>query len=226
LSDDPHLEALKAEARRAMRAERAAMTGPAGAANLTTAADDSKTKVVIDAKGASKTYNDRTIIRDLNLRVTRKDRIGIVGKNGAGKSTLLKLLTGEIEPDTGSVKLAKTIDPVIIDQQDFNSVALLSTARRKRLWHRDRHHSRAGQQDANGRALAQNAFHTSGAPGLPGAAVNLSKSKAGSFAHRLGREERFHGTAQCRLIHPRPAVQNRDFYIVAVRELGIPTYRT
>jgi ATP-binding cassette subfamily F protein uup len=104
-----------------MRAERAAMTGPAGAANLTTAADDSKTKVVIDAKGASKAYgageNQRTIIRDLNLRVTRKDRIGIVGKNGAGKSTLLKLLTGEIEPDSGSIKLAKTLDPVIIDQQ-------------------------------------------------------------------------------------------------------------
>ena len=104
-----------------MRAERAAMTGPAGAANLTTAADDSKTKVVIDANGASKAYgageNQRTIIRDLNLRVTRKDRIGIVGKNGAGKSTLLKLLTGEIEPDSGSIKLAKTLDPVIIDQQ-------------------------------------------------------------------------------------------------------------
>lgn len=104
-----------------MRAERAAMTGPQGAANLTTAADDSKTKVVIDAKGASKAYganeNRRTIIRDLTLRVTRKDRIGIVGKNGAGKSTLLKLLTGEIEPDSGTVTRAKTIDPVIIDQQ-------------------------------------------------------------------------------------------------------------
>ena len=100
-----------------MRAERAAMTGPAGAANLTTAADDSKTKVMIDAKHASKAYGDRTIIRDLSLRITRKDRIGIVGKNGAGKSTLLKLLTGEIAPDSGTVTRAKTLDPVIIDQQ-------------------------------------------------------------------------------------------------------------
>lgn len=100
-----------------MRAERAAMTGPAGAANLTTASDDSKTKVVIDAKGASKSFGERPIIRDLSLRITRGDRIGIVGRNGAGKSTLLKLLTGEIEPDTGSVRLAKTLDPVIIDQQ-------------------------------------------------------------------------------------------------------------
>jgi ATP-binding cassette subfamily F protein uup len=104
-----------------MRAERAAMTGPAGAANLATAAVDTKTKVVIDAKAASKSYGEgeaaRTIIRDLNLRITRRDRIGIVGPNGAGKSTLLKLLTGEIEPDSGTVTRAKTLDPVIIDQQ-------------------------------------------------------------------------------------------------------------
>ncbi|WP_066551093.1 MULTISPECIES: ABC-F family ATP-binding cassette domain-containing protein [unclassified Sphingomonas] len=100
-----------------MRAERAAMTGPQGTAALATAANDSKTRVVIDAKGASKTYGDRTIIRDLNLRITRGDRIGIVGRNGAGKSTLLKLLTGEIEPDQGEVKLARTLEPIIIDQQ-------------------------------------------------------------------------------------------------------------
>jgi ATP-binding cassette subfamily F protein uup len=41
----------------------------------------------------------------------------VVGANGAGKTTLLKLLTGEIEPDTGRVTLAKTLDGVIIDQQ-------------------------------------------------------------------------------------------------------------
>lgn len=100
-----------------MRAERAAMMGPQGAANLVTASDDSKTKVVIDVKHASKSYGERTIIGDLNLRVTRGDRIGIVGRNGAGKTTLLKLLTGELQPDEGEVKLAKTLDGIVIDQQ-------------------------------------------------------------------------------------------------------------
>ena len=100
-----------------MRAERAAMIGPQGAANLATAADDSKTKVVIDVKHASKSFGERAIIRDLNLRVTRGDRIGIVGRNGAGKTTLLKLLTGEMAPDEGEVKLAKTLDGIVIDQQ-------------------------------------------------------------------------------------------------------------
>ncbi|ANC87133.1 ABC-F family ATP-binding cassette domain-containing protein [Sphingomonas sp. NIC1] len=100
-----------------MRAERAAMIGPQGAANLATAADDSKTKVVIDVKHASKSFGERAIIKDLTLRVTRGDRIGIVGRNGAGKTTLLKLLTGEMAPDEGEVKLAKTLDGIVIDQQ-------------------------------------------------------------------------------------------------------------
>ena len=100
-----------------MRAERAAMQGPQGAAALSVGTDDAKTKVVIDAKHVSKHFGDRAILKDLTLRVTRRDRIGIVGPNGAGKSTLIKLLTGQIAPDSGEVKLAKTLEPVIIDQQ-------------------------------------------------------------------------------------------------------------
>ncbi len=100
-----------------MRATRAAMIGPQGTAALAVGTDDVKTKVVIDVGHVSKSFGGRVIIRDLNLRVTRGDRIGIVGANGAGKSTLLKLLTGEIEPDSGSVKLAKTLDGIVIDQQ-------------------------------------------------------------------------------------------------------------
>jgi len=100
-----------------MRAERASMQGPAGAAALQVTADDSKTRIVIDAEHATKAYGDRVVIRDLTLRVARGDRIGIVGRNGAGKTTLLRLLTGETEPDTGRVKLAKTLDGIVIDQQ-------------------------------------------------------------------------------------------------------------
>ncbi|WBH17192.1 ABC-F family ATP-binding cassette domain-containing protein [Sphingomonas radiodurans] len=100
-----------------MRAERASMIGPQGTAALSMGSDDNKTKVVIDAEHVTKSYDKRTIIRDLTLRVTRGDRIGIVGRNGAGKTTLLKLLTGELAPDSGRVKLAKTLDGIVIDQQ-------------------------------------------------------------------------------------------------------------
>ena len=100
-----------------MRSARAAMLGPQGAAKLGLANDDVRTKSVITADHVSKTYGDRTIIKDFSLKITRGDRIGIVGANGAGKTTLLKLLTGEIAPDAGKVTLAKTLDGVIIDQQ-------------------------------------------------------------------------------------------------------------
>ena len=126
-----------------MRAERAAMLGPQGTSALVTGSDDVRTKVVIDARHASVSFplpfassevekplpsqgvstsldtngGKRTIIRDLSLRITRGDRIGVVGPNGAGKTTLLKLLTGELQPDSGEVRLAKTLDGVVIDQQ-------------------------------------------------------------------------------------------------------------
>ncbi|WEJ97878.1 MAG: ATP-binding cassette domain-containing protein [Candidatus Sphingomonas phytovorans] len=100
-----------------MRAVRAAMMGPQGTANLSIGSDDVRTKVVIDVKGVSKSFGERTIIKDLTLRITRGDRIGIVGANGAGKTTLLKLLTGELEPDEGHIRLAKTLDRIVIDQQ-------------------------------------------------------------------------------------------------------------
>ena len=101
-----------------MRAARAAMITPGGTAKLKLASDsDFKSKSVIVAEDISKTYGERPVIRSFSLRIQRGDRIGVVGANGAGKTTLLKLLTGEIEPDTGSVSHAATLSGVTIDQQ-------------------------------------------------------------------------------------------------------------
>ncbi|WP_404481760.1 ABC-F family ATP-binding cassette domain-containing protein [Novosphingobium sp. BL-52-GroH] len=100
-----------------MRATRAAMMGPQGSAKLAVVADDSKTKSVIVAEHVTKRFGDRTVIKDFNLRIQRGDRIGLVGANGSGKTTLLKILTGEMEPDEGQIKLANTLDATVIDQQ-------------------------------------------------------------------------------------------------------------
>ncbi|MFA7596254.1 MAG: ATP-binding cassette domain-containing protein [Novosphingobium sp.] len=100
-----------------MRAQRAAMLTPGDSAKLKLATDDVRTKSVIVAENVTKRFGDRAIIRDFTLRIQRGDRIGVVGANGAGKTTLLKLLTGEIQPDEGSVTLAKTLHGVMIDQQ-------------------------------------------------------------------------------------------------------------
>ena len=100
-----------------MRAARAAMIGPQGTAKLAAASDDSKTKTVINAENVGKSFGDRTIIKVFTLRIQRGDRIGIVGANGTGKTTLIRMLTGETEPDTGSITLSPTLTGIVIDQQ-------------------------------------------------------------------------------------------------------------
>jgi len=74
-------------------------------------------RLVIEAKGISKSYDGRPIVRDLSLRIARGDRIGLVGPNGAGKTTLIGLLTGALEPDSGTVKLGTGLEMVTLDQR-------------------------------------------------------------------------------------------------------------
>ncbi|MEM9501656.1 MAG: ABC-F family ATP-binding cassette domain-containing protein [Pseudomonadota bacterium] len=101
-----------------MRAARAAMISGSGSAKLKLANDEEfKSKSVIVAEGISKSYDGRAIIKPFTLRIQNGDRIGIVGANGAGKTTLLKMLTGELEPDSGTITHARTLSGVMIDQQ-------------------------------------------------------------------------------------------------------------
>jgi ATP-binding cassette subfamily F protein uup len=101
-----------------MRAQRAAMISGGGTAKLKLATEEEfKSKSVIVAENITKSYDGRAVIKPFSLRIQRGDRIGIVGANGAGKTTLLKMLTGELEPDSGSVTISKKLTGVMIDQQ-------------------------------------------------------------------------------------------------------------
>lgn len=64
-----------------------------------------------------KTYGDKPILDKFNMRIKRKDRIGILGRNGAGKTTFLRILTGEETPDTGRVKMSKELTFSYFDQK-------------------------------------------------------------------------------------------------------------
>lgn len=75
-----------------------------------------QSKLIIDAKGLSKSFGDRVIVSDFSLRVMQGNKIGIVGANGVGKTTLIKLLTGRLAPDAGRVRLSKTVQEVYFDQ--------------------------------------------------------------------------------------------------------------
>ena len=90
---------------------------PEGTAKLAAADARESGKLVIEAKNVSKTLGGRTLIHDLSLRVHRGDRIGLVGPNGAGKTTLVKLLTGELQPDEGSIRLGANLDLAMLDQR-------------------------------------------------------------------------------------------------------------
>ncbi len=101
-----------------MRETRRAMSGPQGTAKLALATNDAQqSKLVIDAKKISVAFGERTIIKPVDIRIMRGDRIGLIGPNGAGKTTLLRLLTGDLAPGSGSIRRAKNLDAVTIDQQ-------------------------------------------------------------------------------------------------------------
>ncbi|MBD1943710.1 ABC-F family ATP-binding cassette domain-containing protein, partial [Coleofasciculus sp. FACHB-712] len=66
-------------------------------------------KKVIDLTNISKAYDGRTLIKDFTYEFSPEDRIGIIGGNGAGKSTLMDIITGRVQPDSGSVEIGSTI---------------------------------------------------------------------------------------------------------------------
>lgn len=73
-------------------------------------------RLVWEVSGVTKAWDDKVVIKDLDLIVTRGDRIGLLGPNGAGKSTLLKLLLGKITPDSGTIKTGTRLEIAYFDQ--------------------------------------------------------------------------------------------------------------
>ncbi len=106
----------------AMRAEYRGHKGPQGSVQATVTEGRESGKLVIEADAITKSYGDRPIVTPFSLRVHRGDCIGFVGPNGAGKTTLLKMLTGQLEPDSGWVKLGTNLEIATLDQkrEDLN----------------------------------------------------------------------------------------------------------
>jgi ATP-binding cassette subfamily F protein uup len=74
-------------------------------------------KLVFEAIDVSHSFGATPVIADFSARILRQDRIGIIGPNGCGKSTLIKLLVGELEPTSGSIKRGTKLQIAYFDQQ-------------------------------------------------------------------------------------------------------------
>ncbi len=99
-----------------LRRDRAARREKVGKVEMNIETGDRSGKLVAELTDVSKRYGDRTIINDFSCRIQRGDKIGLLGPNGAGKSTLLKIILGELQPDSGSVKLGTKISVAYFDQ--------------------------------------------------------------------------------------------------------------
>jgi len=99
-----------------LREERAARRERIGTVKLAIGAGSRSGKLVAELAGVSKSYSGRPIVKDLDLLISRGDRIGLIGANGAGKTTLLRLILGTLTPDAGSVRLGTNVQPAYFDQ--------------------------------------------------------------------------------------------------------------
>jgi ATP-binding cassette ChvD family protein len=72
--------------------------------------------VVVEAKNLRKSFGDKLLFEDLNFSLPRGGIVGIIGPNGAGKTTLFRMITGQEQPDSGTLKVGETVDIAYVDQ--------------------------------------------------------------------------------------------------------------
>ncbi|MEL6724362.1 MAG: ABC-F family ATP-binding cassette domain-containing protein [Pseudomonadota bacterium] len=106
------LKAMRAEAAR----RKAAIVAQKAKAGISAEEAGHQARKVIEAFGLTKAYGDLKIVENLDFRILRGDRVGFIGPNGVGKTTLLKLLLGEIDRDSGNVKLNPALRITYLDQ--------------------------------------------------------------------------------------------------------------
>jgi ABC transport system ATP-binding/permease protein len=100
----------------ALRLERAARRERVGKVELAVSQGERSGRLVAELEHVSKRYGEKVVVDDFSTRIMRGDKIGLIGANGTGKTTLLKLILGEIEPDSGSVRLGTKVAVAYFDQ--------------------------------------------------------------------------------------------------------------
>ncbi|WP_347484831.1 ATP-binding cassette domain-containing protein [Vandammella animalimorsus] len=100
----------------ALRQQRAERRNALGTVRMEIARGEASGKIVAELSGVSKQFGAQPLIRDFSTTVLRGDKIGLLGPNGAGKSTLLKIILGQLQPDSGKVRLGTNLRIAYFDQ--------------------------------------------------------------------------------------------------------------
>ncbi|HEX8552065.1 MAG TPA: ATP-binding cassette domain-containing protein [Abditibacteriaceae bacterium] len=106
----------RVRALQAMRDERRARRNVSGNARVEIQTGTRSGHQVVEAENANFGYGEKILVRDFSTRIMRGDKIGIAGPNGAGKTTLLRLLLGDLEPQSGSIKQGTRLEIAYSDQ--------------------------------------------------------------------------------------------------------------
>ena len=106
----------RVRALKAMRDERQQRRERSGSADFKVEGAGASGKIVAELEGVNMSYGDQRILTNFSTIIQRGDRIGIVGPNGAGKSTLVRIILGELQPDSGSVKFGSKLEVAYSDQ--------------------------------------------------------------------------------------------------------------
>jgi len=103
-----------------LREERAARRERIGRVKLAIGSGQRSGKLVAELTAVTKSFAGRPemspVVRDLDLIISRGDRLGLIGPNGAGKTTLIRLILGTLAPDSGNVRLGTHVQPAYFDQ--------------------------------------------------------------------------------------------------------------
>ncbi|THH38770.1 ATP-binding cassette domain-containing protein [Aliishimia ponticola] len=106
----------RVRALQSLRAERASQIARQGAATMALEAGQKSGRKVIEAKGISKAFGDKVILKPFDMTIMRGDRVALVGPNGVGKTTLIRMLIGDETPDSGTITLGTNLDVAWFDQ--------------------------------------------------------------------------------------------------------------